>query len=260
MKKNDIWGFISRNVISLSTVVTGFIASILWALKIVPISIVPVITLTIVTLMATSFLVEQNKKLDKLENVFKDQFNFLLNAFNGGSIKKHENPDDGYEYLSRRLRQVEHTVDQLSMANYYFKPSAQSYKKFSEIRKSLFQCKHVTYRYIAKIDSDNSNSKKIRLEQLNSWLSVDGVRCLMIGLYFLEKETIKKGFPYCSFVIFDSKEVFAFFPGEIGTPEVAYSLVHPEIATLFENYFKRIWSHSIIANREDISILISKHV
>jgi len=257
MKKIKFWEFIEHNIFSLLTIVTGVLVIVLQGIGIIKGDPIQVVILALLTFLATSQVVENNKKFEHLEFLFKDEVTKTILTLNGIEIKKFESADSGYEYLAKRLRQVDYTVDHISMARLIPRWS-KAYKAYSDMRDTVLRTNKIRYRYVVNIDVDQKESGLHVLNRLKAWLNNSDIHNLFIGTYNLSSETVKSGFPYPTIMILDSKEVVIYYPGEIGSPEVTYSISHPILVTAFANYFKRVWSHANFLDKQELETLIGQ--
>jgi hypothetical protein len=122
----------------------------------------------------------------------------------------------------------------------------------------LFTSNKIVYKYVVLVDTDSKEKRRKTLNRLKIWLDDSEIHRLSIGIFNLPKEIFNSGFPYTNFMIIDSQEVFAYYPSELGSPEYTYSIKHPYILQMYNNYFANVWSRSTLIDLDGLDTLINE--
>ena len=258
MKRAKFWIFLQENVLSLLSISIGATVLFLQGIGILNnIQIIGNSILAILISLATAQIVEQNKKLNNIETVIKNETKHIIDSLQNTDTIEFLNPSIGFSYIASKLTSIDSSICHLALGRFVPRWD-ESYKIFRDTRNDLLINNNVNYSYITLIDPNKIESTISSLKRLKSWIYNEEFHRLNIGIFILPRESPNSGFPFTNIMIFDSREVFAFYPGEPGEPEKTYSIKDPIIVKMYVNYFRRAWSRAILLDEIKVNELINQ--
>jgi len=252
MKTATIWHFIKKNIISLSTVITGVIILILRSLGLFDFTLQSGLSLILglLVMLATSEMVDKSKKLDQIEDLISEGFSSTIKSVGGIEIKKFTVISGGFDYLAERLKNTKHEIDHAAFAPPIPRWPKQAEKYTTSLAKVLKE-NTVRFRYIADLSPKLGKS---RLENIANRLRDSKIK-QFYSAYF---EQAGNSIPQVSFMIFDQEEILLYYPPIIGEVETALAIKHPEIVRVYAKYFNKLWSDATkIENLDAVEQLLS---
>ena len=233
MRESRVWKFIATNVVSLVSVVTGVVVIVLHELGLLPDRVLSSIILALLVLLATSELIEKNRRLSELDERLEDMSGQLTDALQGMRVQTFSSTAEVLEYLTKRTRAVRQSVDQASIDHWRSRMTPKR-ATYNQTREELILADRVKYRYIGVLYS------KRRLEFARRCSLEAETHRFFAGFY----PRLRSEFPLMNFVVFDREEVLARYPYEPGQEKNYVLITSPHIAQLFVGYFERLWALS----------------
>ncbi len=83
MKKKSVWKFVSENMLSLLSIAIGVVVIILQGIGIIQGDLVSMAILALLATLATSQIVETNRKFEGLEDLLEHGFQNVVNSLSG---------------------------------------------------------------------------------------------------------------------------------------------------------------------------------
>ena len=83
MKKKSVWKFVSENIFSLLSIAIGVVVIILQGIGIIQGDLVSMAILALLATLATSQIVETNRKFEGLEDLLEHGFQNVVNSLMG---------------------------------------------------------------------------------------------------------------------------------------------------------------------------------
>ena len=234
MKRNDrsrIWEFISNNIIGLSTVAAG-IGVLIWQAMVAPAQLDPVSTaiLGLLCLLATSEIVENRRRLDRIQATVDEEIARMLSVLPTGQIKRFCDSDSALIYLSTRIRDCQVSVDFASLDMIRSRAKA-AQDKLLKARSDSIKSGKARHRYLFQVNERRANLAK-------EWLvhSVPG-KFFTAGFGgFL------RTIPMVNIIILDGEEVFTRSPYQVGEEEIYMSIRQTDIVAFFTQWFNQLWN------------------
>ncbi|HJZ24598.1 MAG TPA: hypothetical protein VJ201_09190 [Candidatus Babeliales bacterium] len=239
--RKTVWEYIHRIFFSLLTVLGGSIAFVLSNTGVLRPDIIGTTTLALVILLATSYLVDNARKLDSIENAIKDGFQTTISSLRGVRVIHLTEPENGMVYLAKRIRDAKNRLYHVSLSP----PIARKHrgaKELEDANESTLLQNQVRYRYICVFND------KARLIRIRKHLSNPKISKYFVG-YF---ETQPNNVPMLNYLLVDDSEVIVIFPYPYGEPDVWLSIRHPEVVEMFSKYCERLWGDCKKINAKDI--------
>ena len=237
----NLWAFLSRNLISLLTIVSGCTVLVLQQFGLVTGDNIYTATLAILVLLATTEVVDKNMKLDKIEDLIVTEFKRITQESKYAKVLKFPTPEEGFQFLANKLKNCRLSIEHATLA-----PSPPRWfterRNFSEAREKVLKENKIIYKYIIWGSKDQLEIPK----HVNEWLSNPDIKRVFVS--YLEKPNYNV--LGISFMIFDKSSVAAYMPSVSGDPEVLIALEHPILLEAFTNYFRRLWEDSKRLNRK----------
>ncbi len=112
--QKQIFDYLSKNFFSLLTVILGFVAYILIQLNIFPPAMIGSTTLGLVIGLATSQLIDNARKLNKIEKSINDGFQSTIASLVGVSVVSLEEPEKGLLYIANKFKSATNRIDHVS--------------------------------------------------------------------------------------------------------------------------------------------------
>jgi len=225
--------YLRRNFFSLLTVVLGAVALILTQLKILPSDAIGSTTLALVIFLATSQLVDNARKLEKIEKSINNGFQGTIASLGGVSVIQLDEPEKGLLYLAEKVREAKNRLDHVSLSPPIPRNNSGAAEWEKAIEKALLANK-IRYRYVCAFYDP------IRVERIKKHLSNPKITKYFVGYFPIQQNSA----PMPNFMLIDDNEVVAIFPFIYGEPEVWLSIKHPDIVKMFSRYFQRLWNDS----------------
>ena len=235
---NDFfWHFIKNNLISLSTIVVGFTV-LVWKTFIDPNQLDPVLgaTLGLLCFMATSGIIDNQRKLDKLHDLLSEEtekIKTILSSLPSTAITKFSNSEKAIEYLSKKLPQLTTSFDHIAIDTKR-SPAKQSHEIFFKERIKIVKEGEVRFRYLISAKSGNelNSARKFILKSTSGKFFIGGIPKTFEGV------------PLLSAAILDNEEVYLRSPYDIGGKETYLIVRNKDIANLFTQWFSQLWASS----------------
>lgn len=234
--------YLSKNFFSLLTVALGLVALILTQLKILPADTIGATTLALVIFLATSQLVDNARKLDKIEKSITYGFQGAISSLGGVSVIQLDEPEKGLLYLADKVRSAKNRLDHVSLSPPIPRNNIGAIEWEKAIEKTVLANK-VRYRYVCAFYDQK------RVERVKKHLANPKISKFFVG-YFPNQP---KSAPMPNFMLIDDDEVVAIFPFVYGEPEVWVSIKHPDVVKMFSRYFQRLWNDSEKITGKEIS-------
>lgn len=239
--RKSAWSFVKENIFSLLTVSAGALALILSQLGLLPPDAIGTATLALVISLATSQLIDQSRKLDKIEASVESGFQETISALGGVSVIPLTEPEVGFEYLAKRVREAQHSLDLSSLSPSVPRDNTGATKWESSIEKALIS-NRIRFRYVCIFQDPT------RVHRVDRHLSNPKISKFFVG-YFPSMTQIV---PMPNFLVVDDEEVIAIFPYAYGEPEVWLSIKHPDVVQMFARHFRRLWEDSTKITADDV--------
>jgi len=235
---NRIWDFISNNLITLSTIITGIVVIVLQQIGIIGPDQISAAILAILALLATSEIVDKSRKLDRIEDSVAKGFSSTLKAIGNPEVYKFPLIDEGFEYVAKRIREAKFTIDHVG-----FSPRvprwSKSNEKYNKAIISILKSNRVKYRYVFILRPSGS-----QITRTVSFLSDSDIKQYFPACYIQHDES----FPAFSFILIDQEELIIYYSNVLGEPEVGLSIRHPDIVQVHSDYFRRLWTDATRLN------------
>lgn len=233
MNPNNFWEFISRNFISLSTVILGVFVITLSQINIIPQNTVQVVILALLCLLATSEIVESRRSLSKIEEKLNDISMQLSNVIGGIKVTSLKSPDDVLNYMIKRTKEARFSIDQSSL-DYQRGRTSPIRQQYEKTRDAAILSDRIKYRYISVLYSKN------RLDRSYEYFHKKKLCNYYIGFYPPPQTEI----PLFNFVIFDKEEVLLRYPFSSGQDPEYVLIQSPIVVKLFSGYFEKLLENS----------------
>jgi hypothetical protein len=223
--------YLRKNFFSLLTIILGLVALVLTQLKFLPPDTIGSTTLALVIFLATSQLVDNARKLEKIEKSITDGFQGAITSLDGVSVIRLDEPEKGLLYLADKVKNAKSRLDHVSLSPPIPRNNLGAIEWEKAIEKVLLSNK-VRYRYICAF-YDQRRIERVKKHLLNSKISK-----YFVGYFPSQPHSA----PMPNFLLVDDEEVIAIFPFAYGEPEVWVSIKHPEVIKMFSRYFQRLWN------------------
>jgi len=240
MKGSGIWDFMGSNFISLATVLAGVVVIVLDQMGLLPSNIVSSTILGLLALMATSEIVENRKRLSKIEDGLEGLSKQTLEATQGVSVLIFRTNAEALEYAARRMREATQSIDVAAIDKRRSRQSP-SLDKYYKGREAAIKSNRVKFRYIGVLDTPR------RLESCLKYITNPKLHSYFAGFYQNPEPEI----PLVTFTVFDREEVFTRCPFRVGADEGFVAIRSPAVARVFLSYFEELWDKSQKAQTED---------
>ena len=231
--RKNLWDFIKNNFFSITTIIIGSAVLGLNRIGFLSQDAIPPTILTLVIFLATSQLVDQSRKLDAIQGLIKDGFGQTISSLKGVEVIHLSEPEKGFEYLARRIRESKYRLDHASFSPSISRTSDAAAEWDKAIEEVLLK-EHIRFRYVC------SFRDSARLTRVKNLLSNPKIRKYFVGYYPDSHNNI----PMPNFIVVDAEEVIGMFPYSYGEPEVWLSIRHPDVVKVFSDYFRRLWEDS----------------
>lgn len=252
VRESKIWSFILNNPLSLITITVAVIVIVLEQAGLLPDKLIPTTILAVVTLLATTEIVENRRKVSKIEEELKSISNQITSVTQGVRVRTFSTADEAYNYFRKKTQEATDSIDQASLDNLRSLkiPSRTAYEK---ARKEVIVSDHlkVRYRYVGFLNTPR------RLQMSLDFISTRKLYRYYAGFYLppVPKITL------ISFIIFDEREVFTRIPYELGGNPGYIAISSPDVAKLFLGYFEKLWADSIkVQTKEEHADLLEQLV
>ena len=233
MQQKTFFDYLKNHFFSLLTVILGVVALILTQLKLLPPNTIGSTTLALVIFLATSQLVDNARKLEKIDKSISEGFQGAISSLGGVSVIRLDEPEKGLLYLADRVRNTKSRLDHVSFSPPIPRNNIGASEWEKAIEKTLLSNK-VRYRYICEFYD------QVRIDRVRKHLSNPKISKFFVGYFPIRA----KSAPMPNFMLVDDDEVIAIFPYDYGEPEVWVSIKHPDIVKMFSRYFQRVWNES----------------
>jgi hypothetical protein len=205
----------------------------------------PTVTLAIVVLLATTNLLEQSRKLDRLETLIREGFDNNLRALKGAKITRHRLLHDGWACVADKIARAEATIYQAGLAPPTSNGSSEKSKYHAAVDKVLSNNK-IRYRYIVGISRDRERLKKTYERLKNGRFRQYKTK------YYLQSS---KTCPCFSFIIIDEKEVLVYYPKDGQADEVMFAINESALVEMYLDYFQCLWNAASDLTKENCNTL-----
>ena len=237
---SGIWDFIGSNFISLMTILAGIVVIVLDQMGLLPSNVVSSTILGLLALLATSEIVENRKRLSKIEDGIDGLLRQTLEATQGVSVLIFQTNAEALEYAARRMREAVRSIDVAAIDKRRSRqsPSLDNYYKG---REAAIKSNRVKFRYVGVLDTPR------RLESCLKYITNPKLHNYFAGFYQNPHPEV----PLITFTIFDREEVFTRCPFRVGGDEGFVAIRSPAVAKVFLNYFEELWDRSQKVQTED---------
>jgi hypothetical protein len=248
----NIWTFLSKNLVSLITIISGCVVLIIPQLGLITGTHIYTATLALLILLATSEVIDKSRKLDTIESRIADGFEKIIHEAGYPHITKFPTPEEGFRYLTNRIKECRTNIEHASLA-----PSPPRWftdrQEFSKARINMLKESKIRYRYILWGSKDQlgiKGSTSKTLEHVTEWLNDQDIKRCFVS--YLEK--LDYDVPGISFMIFDNSDLAVYLPSVSGEAEVLIAIKHPIIVEAFTNYFRRLWEDATRLDKKTESL------
>jgi hypothetical protein len=245
------WSFIADNVISLVTVAVGLVVLIVQGInQNVSSNLVAGTTLALVTLLATSEIVERQRRLSRIENLVEqdakqyqvnmDQIVEKLGEGLDNTVFRQVSPNEAFEYMRYKFATAKRTILWVGVGSR--KSTASGTKRaYEDVFEKVAGEGKVQIRWITTLDV------KARVERASRLVFGKAKSPNVFVGYFPHSTDL----PLFGFVIVDNDDLLIRPPIEEGG-RVDYTIVSSRVVSqVFLHYFDALWSKSLKLDRTE---------
>jgi hypothetical protein len=233
MKPSEIWDFIGSNLISLTTVLAGVVVLALDRMRFLPANTVSSAVLALLVLLATSEIVENRKRLSRIQDTLEGLSRQTLEASQGVKVLVFKSNAEALEYAADRLREATKSIDIAAIDRRRSRQSP-SLDRYYKGREAAIKASRVKFRYVGVLDTPR------RLENCLKYVTDRKLYNYFAGFYQKPQPEI----PLMTFTVIDRQEVFTRCPFKPGGDEGYVAIRSPQVATVFLRYFEELWDTS----------------
>lgn len=195
------------------------------------------LTLLAIGLVLAYLIIEKRSKLDNIENLLTDSTEKIFASLSGINIQRFSDSKSIYEYVIKRMKEAKTSIDDLTWGKSEPEKTIaeqKAFEKYLDTISTVCSKKNIIYREVMSFPPPQHLK---RAEQMLS----KNLYSYHLRYYNFGTEEIP---PLLSFMVLDSEEVIlagyrsTFLPSE---REVRIAIKHPEIVTLFQDYYDTIW-------------------
>jgi hypothetical protein len=233
MKTSGIWDFVGSNFISLVTVLAGVVVIVLDQMGLLPGKIVSSTTLGLLALLATSEIVENRRRLSRIQDGLEGLSKQTLEATQGVSVLMFESNAEALEYVADRMREATNSIDIAALDKRRSRQSP-SLEKYYKEREAAIKANRLKFRYVGVLHTPR------RLESCLKYIADPKLHRYFAGFYQKPQPEI----PLVTFTVIDRQEVFTRCPFKPGGAEGYVAIRSPGVASAFLDYFEELWDSS----------------
>lgn len=186
--------------------------------------------------------IERRSKLDKIEQLIIDSFKNTIFSLKGIPAILLEDSQQFYEYVARRMREAESSVDDLAwgpmVSTRRTGAQAQAFEKYKKARVATASKSHIQHREVMTFPSetDIGESRLKRAEQM----AEKELHGHQLRYYDFPHKDMP---PLPLLMVIDSREVILGHHRGTGSQrgETYLAIQHPEIVDWFQDYYNSIW-------------------
>ncbi len=196
------------------------------------------LTLLVVGFLAGYLVLERRSKLDKIERLVTEGIERTIVSLKGVEVRSFTDPQEVYEYVHKRMWQAQKSIDDLtwgrSITGSRTPSQEEAHKKYFEAITKICSRKNIRYREVMTFPSIR------RLERAET-LIAQNLYGYHLRYYDIPHQQMP---PLMLFMVIDSAEVIvAFYRSPYLPPEgeLHFAVKHPDIVSLFQDYYDAIW-------------------
>lgn len=209
------------------------------------------LSLLVLGIVVGYLALERRSKLDKIEQLVVEGFDNTILSLRGARIRPLEDSQDVYEYVSQRMEKAKECVDDLTWgmapSTRMTESQERAFKKYCDSRIATASRRHIRYREVMSFPVEGQLGES-RLGRAEEMLEKDlfGYQLRYYNLPHADAP------PLLQFMLIDSEEVILAFYRGMNLPtegEVHLAIEHPEVVSLFQDYYDSIWQGAKIIKK-----------
>ena len=235
------WSFIADNILSLLSVAIGVIVLVLQGLGLASTDTVASATLALVALIATSEVVERQRRLSKLEKSIEQSIEQYRAGFDRYAVKQMPAPE-AHEYVKFKVATSKKSIYWVSVGPRRSTPSSAK-RPYEDALEQVALAGRVEEFgiWFPTLDSEP------RIKRAQKLIFAKGG----IANAFVKHISDSGELPYLSFLIIDDEEVIVRPPLTEGGRIYNIAITSSTITNLFLDYFDRLWEKGITLDKSE---------